>query len=447
MNNLIPNNNFFDLNNDSNNILESNKNYDTIVIKPPAKAITHGNKYVKLFIDSRQRDIVKYPNPASYVYELEEEFIDILSVELLFIQIPNGFFNIYKPLMDSIKDKNGNVIREFVKTEGNNLMYISVDDKEYIAEIPEGNYNKKLLLDTLNLNYGNLKNYISTNDKKTKVIFNENPINNNVDIISNLNFTFNFNYINNKCNPNLCSNIDKILGFKPNLHISKEVNVYFKDNTEAIPILNSSNDPQYNFQQAYHIKNINVESVFIDTDLFTDSFFIYNNVYVNLMYYDSSNNLNSEIIYILKYSKDFIIFNFYDSNKLITIPPNNIKIKNINYNFITSNNAINIKCLDYFILDIPEFHLIQSNTKPLWNSFSVISSELTDCKTVWSRNLEYAETKYFNPPLPRLSKLNINFKNYENRLFNFNGKDHYIIFKIITLNQPQKYNNYINPKI
>lgn len=48
--------------------------------------------------------------------------------------------------------------------------------------------------------------------------------------------------------------------------------------------------------------------------------------------------------------------------------------------------------------------------------------------------LENTNIKHFNPVLPRLSKLNIEFVRSDNTLHDFRNKDHVLIFKITTMN-------------
>ena len=48
--------------------------------------------------------------------------------------------------------------------------------------------------------------------------------------------------------------------------------------------------------------------------------------------------------------------------------------------------------------------------------------------------LENTNVKHFNPVLPRLSKLNIEFVRPDNTLHDFRNRDHVLIFKITTMN-------------
>ena len=52
--------------------------------------------------------------------------------------------------------------------------------------------------------------------------------------------------------------------------------------------------------------------------------------------------------------------------------------------------------------------------------------------------------KYFNPPLGKLLWMDVEFLNYDGTLFDFRGQENLLVFTINLLNQPGKYNNYVN---
>ena len=122
-----------------------NTDYDPHIIKPPDRNKTHGSISKHLVIDSRDRDYLKYPNSNEYRVEVPQEWKDIVSLELSLAQIPNTFYNI---------------------SDGNNVFYIS-DSVNNIASIniPEGQYNNQLLIDTLNGKHGDL--FINFSQRRT----------------------------------------------------------------------------------------------------------------------------------------------------------------------------------------------------------------------------------------------------------------------------------------
>ena len=52
--------------------------------------------------------------------------------------------------------------------------------------------------------------------------------------------------------------------------------------------------------------------------------------------------------------------------------------------------------------------------------------------------------KYFNPPLPKMYWIDIEFQNFDGSLFNFRGQENMLMFTVTMLNQPGKYNNYVD---
>ena len=52
--------------------------------------------------------------------------------------------------------------------------------------------------------------------------------------------------------------------------------------------------------------------------------------------------------------------------------------------------------------------------------------------------------KYYNPPMGKLLWIDLQFVNYDGTLFNFRGQENMLMFTVTMLNQPGKYNNYIN---
>ena len=47
--------------------------------------------------------------------------------------------------------------------------------------------------------------------------------------------------------------------------------------------------------------------------------------------------------------------------------------------------------------------------------------------------------KYFNPPLPKLDRLTIRFRDIDGNLVNFNGIENFMEFRILTINAPGFY--------
>lgn len=85
----------------------------------------------RVVIDSRDRDMIKYPDPSNYVIDINHDIRDVLSVQLIAYDIPFNNINV---------------------TEDNNLFeYLDAIGDLQTIEIPEGEYNDiSLLTDTIN---------------------------------------------------------------------------------------------------------------------------------------------------------------------------------------------------------------------------------------------------------------------------------------------------------
>lgn len=105
-----------------------------------------------------------------------------------------------------------------------------------------------------------------------------------------------------------------------------------------------------------------------------------------------------------------------------------------------SDNTLNLNRDRYVILRIPGFERINSAGDALNGAFAVISAARITTDFVFSRfdvdplNSE-TYTKYFNPPLPNLNKMTIEFYNCEGEPFDFNGHDNLLIFDVDSLTQ------------
>lgn len=69
------------------------------LIKPPSDYKGDNEKYTRIIIDSKNRDINLFPNPNSYELNFDDEFIDLISAQLIYMNMPftnyliNKYFN------------------------------------------------------------------------------------------------------------------------------------------------------------------------------------------------------------------------------------------------------------------------------------------------------------------------------------------------------------------
>lgn len=101
------------------------------LIPPPkteSKDIT--TRQHRVVIDSRDRDMIKYPDPSNYVIDINHDIRDVLSVQLVAYDIPFNNINV---------------------TEDNNLFeYLDANGDLQTIEIPEDEYNVVTLINDIN---------------------------------------------------------------------------------------------------------------------------------------------------------------------------------------------------------------------------------------------------------------------------------------------------------
>lgn len=100
----------------------------------------------------------------------------------------------------------------------------------------------------------------------------------------------------------------------------------------------------------------------------------------------------------------------------------------------TSNQQIDLDGENYIFLQINNFKTIENSSTSVKNIFAKISLDTNNDIKYFKNNDEYRVIKKFNPPLLRLEKIDISFLKYDGNFYNFNGKEHSLLFKIETLN-------------
>lgn len=374
--------------------------------KPPARNITHGSITLPFVIDSRDRDLLKYPNSNKFRVNVPNEWRDITSAELVSATIPNVYENI---------------------TKTNNIFYIAENTNElFNIEIPNGCYTNQKLLDTLNGNYGELFSGLTN-----KYHFSQDPISLLMRISSNrandIDFIYNFDYTtNDTCMSCNVSSIDTMIGFINNQYQSFMIDLT-SINVLLITDLSLTSDNDY---PIYKLK-----SEFAD---FASLFCIGDYFLLN----DGTNTYSNRIYSIL--NANVIEFENIDSTASATLTAltgNIFKSISVLY----SPHIYNIDCLPYIILNVGGFHRLNSNSFSD-DAFAIIPLQ-TGCNTILNNTSVSVGgiTKFFNPPHARLPFIDVSFHNYDGSLFDFKGQNVMIVMKFTALNQPGKYNNYNQP--
>ena len=401
-----------------------NPTYDQFVIKPPERNKTHGRISEKLVIDSRDRDYVLYPKPNKYRYELEEEYKDVISVELVLAEIPNTVYNIY---------------------EKNNQMILSVGEdssptkvcKKFVLD--NGEYSNESFLNYLNGSKGNIfETFIDpTTGEGAYFNFYQDPDTHILKIQSNKPFSFDLDYSMGdkfiKCNQGDIDkyyesihyeSIDRTLGFKREKHVADTKFDERKDcNLNTIETITGISATPLTVTTGYD------QYLIETTQKDMREYFSVGD------YLEFTNNGTYKVIQIV--NKNQIIVEDFLSNG----NPNTNDIAP--YYAIYSNRAFDLGCPQYVILDIPQFHYLKAKPASIADAYAVIPLD-EKCKTIVNSgqiSLD-KEIKYFNPPLARLNYMDINFLRYDGSLVDFKGNEHMLAFRVTCLNQPGKYNNF-----
>ena len=404
------------MNNIYNNMNMVKPTYDQFIIKPPSKNETHGRISDIYVLDSRERNNILYPKSCDYRHKIDDEYKDVISVELIQAQIPNTGYNIH---------------------DGNNQLLIKdASGSSHVIKLTNGEYTNESLINYLNGSKGNLF-YKSKDNSNQYFNFNLDTDTNLIKIQSNKHFTFNnidYNKIESKTNIlNNCErmNIDDYF---------KSIN--FNSIDKTLGFKRKAYDSSNNIDEClmFDCSKLSINSVPIN--LSTNNYQIQTNTSNNCdlrSYYNIGDylNINNNVYKITSIVNENTLQVFSING---TTPLNNDDIDK-NY-YIEATNVFNLVCPDYVILDIPQFHLIKSEQTSIRDSFAIIPLD-NKCKTVIDNTQsENKRKKYFNPPMPRLSNINIKFKRYDGSFYDFNGKEHLLVFKITCLNQPAKYNDF-----
>lgn len=379
--------------------------YSQNIIKPPEPNVTQGRITRKFVVLSRDRDITKYPNSNRYRTNVPQEWRDIVSASLIEAIIPNTYYNI---------------------NETNyNFFICEYDQQVNVIQIPQGQYSNQLLLDTMNGKHGDL--FISM---ESKFNFAQNPINKSLRIQSNratdFDFVYNINHATNtSCSPCKVDSCDFTIGFTNQTYYSKEVNLSFI-NVTAITSTGETSDQDYN-----------IYKLVADNCDFTSLFYVDDYVILN----DGAGNKYPIQVYQIKNDKT-IFFEDLTGSAIATITALSGNIFQ-NMSVLISPNIFQLQIEPVIFLRIKDFWNFNSTSVGAENSYAILPlfQNFFSNTVVNSSTLPYGGiTKFFNPPLPRLPFMDIEFVTSDGQLFDFRGQENTLVFEFTILNQPNKYN-------
>ena len=387
--------------------------YDQFIIKPPARNKTHGQRATRLIVDSRERNMDLYPDASNYVLELENEYKDVISVELSQANIPNSFYNIYHYVEGGKLYANNIIHIHLITNNGDESSFLELPPGKYTAETDFSNALNTLLSSYTSTYIG----FTSIFDTLTQKI--------QITIIPKADFDkieeFYFEFLD----PNTCTIL--------NPFNNNDQKKYPQHSLGPFMGFNKKNVGQYTGTITGQIGNVNIVGVGTKfTHDFKDCY-----SYPKIIVQDDNSTYTTPL------EIDKIISDTHLTLKTTTVPSVNFTNSKYYPETIISPNVIELECDKYIIMDIRELHRLKSNTDTIDDRFAVIPIDYTKCATKvnFSHLPTQREIKYFNPPFARLSKMNIAFYRYNGDPLHFNGVNHLLDFNINTLNQAGKYND------
>lgn len=133
--------------------------------------------------------------------------------------------------------------------------------------------------------------------------------------------------------------------------------------------------------------------------------------------------------------------------------PNNIRevigfkpIDQVNDTSYTAHYTYDLRPAKYIVLRIEGMERVDSPHDAVQDSFCVLSVDTRLNNFMLSNNCDQLDNevyqKDFNPPLGELDRMNIQFLDQNGNPYNFRGKDHVLVFEIVSLSRHSNYHRY-----
>ncbi len=376
--------------------------YNQHIIKTPERNITNGRIPLNLFIDSKDRNVDKFPNSFQYTYFLEHDERDVVSIELVQSCVPYTGY---------IITKNNNKLH-FQESWGINLMVF----------IPPGNYTPQELGTAIQTAMNQLdladSTYTVTIDEKLSKYTIASDLVGGDHIFRLIFKQCRCKSVCDDCHECVLCKNEKQSDFLPcsigmKIGFTKKNVVFATGKVDSTMIVD------------------NMTCVFGDCTLFTLEFAVGENI--------SFENDPDNVYEILEIDSD---------TKLVVAGQitENIEDSKINANKHMAPNIFDVNDEKYVILEIDDLDRETSVNRSIANSFAIIpfivphgeNNVLTTGGLPRRGNI-----KFFNPPLAKLDRMNIRFLTHDNNFYDFNGREHFLEFSVISLNTPGKYNTLI----
>jgi hypothetical protein len=426
--------------------------YSQHIMKAPELNVTNGRIPQVLVIDSNDRDCRKYFKPNDYTYQLNKEYKNVVSIELVQACIPYTGYAI---------------------NENNNRLFIQETFGETVeVVIPIGNYDVDILMKQiiialnkppLSSTYTITANSIlqkftitsdlSGGDHIFRFLNNNCPCGQNAPNDEHNSFVNGHNISCNDCDScELChknncqeylkGSISKKLGFgKVNYLFASGTITSFKFFKGGIGIFACNSKFTSEFKTGEAISFSNLMGV-----LFTVSTIVSDTEMIILPKDDGGIFPGDGEIFP---GGGEIFPGDGEGGPIksgIGFKIEDLICSKIFANKYTSDSVWDLEDAKYIILDIDHLENIDSNNKNIDDSYAVIffttphgEDNILSTGSTPRKGIK----KYFNPPLSTLDRLRIKFITADGELYDFNGRNHVLMFEIIALNQPGKYSTLV----
>ena len=409
-----------------------------------------------LIVDSRNRDITKFPNPNKYTYNLIEYYKRVIEVELLYAYIPKT---------------------KCLITGNNNEIVITINDMTpQSIYIPTGNYNQHLnntIYKNLDKSINSITSKFSSCISNIKCMYNYNykkfyfyniHLNNihrfSLDFKGELIETFETNNVHKRIQGvdtfikekylieskqlYKVNSMGYVLGFNPDIYKNSEIKCHFETHPSFLKITCETNE---DFELLYF--TVTNDDPLLSRILISNSPDFTTNTYLinfnpelvidelgtnqpslpDIYNLTSSNYINKYKIHEYNRHTKCIIL----SNSLNWFQNLDNKIGYIRFCFIEAPNIPNLDKDPYVLLQIDEFDRLDSTNTTIQNSYELIP--FSDSLSIFDNNKNYGNIKKFVPVLSVLDKLNISFKDFYGNLYDFMGQEHCMAFAITYFNR------------
>lgn len=96
----------------------------------------------------------------------------------------------------------------------------------------------------------------------------------------------------------------------------------------------------------------------------------------------------------------------------------------------------------YIVLEIRGMERCDGNSNALMDCFSIIPIDTTENNFGLLKNGDSIDNDvyihHFTEPLPKLNRLELTFRTPAGNIYDFNGRDHFLVFEIVSLSRPHK---------